>query len=249
MLGSLRVGLVELLQVDLTMSSYLLGVLDQLAVAEGVWSVLDEGKRLSGPLEAVEVDFELGSRGTLLRVDLVLEVGEELLELVDGVAADHVVDEEGGLEDGRDVALSFHFLNALRDHLGDLGAHDLGHFTTVAPKHVCDPLLAELTIDAHVQLEVLVHQQREEGALASRQVRVVLGAFVQHNVGHLHLDFLDPGQVFERELDRLLRIVLKLDGIFVRHEVLTASECACDAGVSLLLPAPGITLDGRAVRV
>ena len=134
----------------------------------------------------------LACRRALLSVHVALEVDEELLQCVDGVTARHIVDVQGGLKDARDVALVLHLLDALGDHLSDFGAHYLRHFAALLPENVCDAFLAELAIDAHVQLEVLVDEQSQEAALPTRQMRVVLRALVQADVGELGLDLFDP---------------------------------------------------------
>jgi len=141
------------------------------------------------------VHFKLTRSSTFLSVHLVLEVDEELLQLVNRVAVSDVRYQKRGLEDGGHVALHFDLLDALRDHLSDLRAHDLGNFASIAPEDVRDSLLTHLSVDAHVEFEVLMHQQSQESALASCQMRVVLRALVEHDVRELRLDLFHPGQV------------------------------------------------------
>ena len=109
--------------------------------------------------------------------------------------------------------------------------------------------MPNLAVHAHVKFEVLVHQQSHELPFAASQVRIVLCAIVQDDVGHVRLDLLDPLEVLLSKLYRLFWIVLKLDGVFVSNEVLTRSKSVGNASVSLLLPAAGITLNGWSIRV
>ena len=102
--------------------------------------------------------FEFTWSSTFLRVHLILEVDEELFQLVNRVTMSDVRYQERGLEDGGHVALHFDLFDAFSDHLSDLGAHDLGHFASIFPKDVGDSLLAHLSVDAHVEFEVLMHQ-------------------------------------------------------------------------------------------
>merc|ERR1711879_943610 len=82
-------GHIQLFQVDVAHRSNLILVLDKHAVGEWAGRVLDV---LVGPLcslPLVEVHLEERLVMSLLSVHLVLEVDEELLEVVDGVAADN----------------------------------------------------------------------------------------------------------------------------------------------------------------
>lgn len=139
--------------------------------------------------------FEFARSSTFLSVHFVLEVDEELLQLVNRVTVSDVRYQERSLEDGRHVALHFDLLDAFGDHLSDLRAHDLGNFAPVAPEDVCDSFLTQLSVDAHVEFEMLVHQQCQESALTSCQMSVVLRALVEDDVGELRLDLFHPGQV------------------------------------------------------
>ena len=102
--------------------------------------------------------FEFARPSTFLSVHLVLEIDEELLELVNRVTVSDIRYQERGFEDGGHVALHFDLLDAFSYHLSDLGAHDLGHFAPVTPEDVSDSFLTHLSVDAHVEFEVLVHQ-------------------------------------------------------------------------------------------
>ena len=177
---------VQSFQIDLVaQSADFLFVTDELAVGELIRRVLDKRVCLFGSLPVVEVHLELAAVGTLLGVDVVLEVDQEFLQRVDSAATGHIGDHDGGLEDRGHVALSFDLLDALGDHFSDLGAHDLRDLAAILPEDVGDALLAELAIDTHVEFEVLMHQQSQERALASSQMRVVLRALVEHDVGEL----------------------------------------------------------------
>ena len=94
----------------------------------------------------------------LLGVDLVFEVVHEFLQVVDGVAITDIRDVDRGFEDARHLALVLHFLDATTNHLCDFGAHDLWYLAPVFPKDISDALLPQLSVDAHVKLEVLVDE-------------------------------------------------------------------------------------------
>lgn len=72
---------------------------------------------------------------------------------------------------------------------------------------------------------------------------------VQDDVLHVRLDLFDPIKIFFRKLDGIFRVILELYLTFVGGEVLTTSKSVGNACFTLLLPATGITLDRRAVRV
>ena len=67
---------------------------DQLTVRELIGRILDERVCLSSSLPGVEVDLDAARRFSLFRVDLVLEVDEELLEGIDRAAVGHVADQD-----------------------------------------------------------------------------------------------------------------------------------------------------------
>lgn len=204
--------LVELLNVDLVAcrADFFL-VTNQLAVRELIWRVLDVRKRLFGSLESVEVHLEAAGVGSFLRVHLIPEVDQELLECVDRVPVGHVRDHQRGFKDARLVALGLDLFNASRNHVGYLRAHYLGHLTAVPPEDIRHTLLPSLAIIAHVKLEVLVHQQGQECLLSTLQLRVVLRALIEHDVGQLRLDFLYPCKVILGKGKCFFRIVLKFD--------------------------------------
>ena len=102
--------------------------------------------------------FEFARSSTFLCVHLVLEVDEELLQLVNRVTVSDIRYQERGLEDGGHVARRLDLLDSFGDHLSDLRAHDLGNFTPVFPEDICDSFLTHLSVDAHVEFEVLVNQ-------------------------------------------------------------------------------------------
>ena len=249
LLGCAVLG-VQSFQIDLVaQSADFLFVTDELAVGELIRRVLDKRVCLFGSLPVVEVHLELAAVGTLLGVDVVLEVDQEFLQRVDSAATGHIGDHDRGLEDRGHVALSFDLFDALGDHFSDLGAHDLRDLAAILPEDVGDALLAELAIDTHVEFEVLVNQHSEESSLATSQMRVVLRALVEHDVGHVRLNLLDPVEVLLRKLECLLRVVLELDGGLVCSEVLAGAEGTCDACIPLLFPATSVALYGRTVGV
>lgn len=96
---------------------------------------------------------------------------------------------------------------------------------------------------------MLVHEQGKESSLTSCQVRVVLRTLVQHDIGQLRLNLLNPSQVLLSEGKSLLGIILKLDGVFVSGKVLARAESTSDAGIALLFPATSVALNRRTVRV
>ena len=151
-------------------------MLHKVSIRELVWRVLDIGECILGPQPAVEMDLEAAEGGTLLSVHFILEVGEELLEGVNVRPFGHVADEDGGLEDGRHRTLSPDFVDALRYRDRDVGAQHLWHFGTLAPEHISDSLLPLGSVGAHVEVEVLVHEQSEDLTLLSVQARVSLRA-------------------------------------------------------------------------
>lgn len=202
-----------------------------------------------GSLPLVEVDLEAACIGPLLRVHVRLEVGKEFLEGVDRVAMGHVADQDGSLEDCRHLTLSLDLFDSLLDHFCDLGTHNFWHLAAVFPEDIRDALLPQLSVDAHVEFEVFMDQHGQEFPLAPHQMSVVLRTLVQHDVGQLRLYLLDPGDVVLRELEGFFGIVFKLDRAFVGSEVLTRAKSIRDAGVSLLLPAASVAVNGRAVRV
>ena len=96
---------------------------------------------------------------------------------------------------------------------------------------------------------MLVNKHREVRLFATSQVRVVLRALVQDDVGQVRLDFLNPSEVLLSKLNSFLRVILKLDGVLVGCKVLTRSKRSSNSGISLLFPAASIALDWRAVRI
>ena len=174
---------VQSFQIDLVaQSADFLFVTDELAVGELIRRVLDKRVRLFGSLPVVEVHLELAAVGTLLGVDVVLEVDQEFLQRVDSAATGHIGDHDRGLEDRGHVALGFDLFDALGDHFSDLGAHDFRDLAAILPEDVGDALLPKLTINTHVKFEVLVDHHGQEVSLAALQVSVVFRAPVQHDI-------------------------------------------------------------------
>jgi hypothetical protein len=63
----------------------------------------------------------------------------------------------------------------------------------------------------------------------------------------VRFDLLGPGIVLLRKLNGLLRVILKLDRVFVLLEVGSRAECRGNLVVALLLPAASVALDWRSV--
>jgi len=110
-----------------------------------------------GTLPVVEVHFEAARYRTLLSVHLILEVDEEFFERVDRVTSSHVRDKYGSLKDGGHVAFSLDLFDTLVDHLGNLRAHDFGNLAAVFPENIGDALLSKLSVNTHVESEMLMH--------------------------------------------------------------------------------------------
>jgi hypothetical protein len=64
----------------------------------------------------------------------------------------------------------------------------------------------------------------------------------------LRLNLFGPFHVFFCKLDRVLRVVLELNGAFVFVEILSIAKGICDFLISLLFPASRVTLYLRSVR-
>lgn len=222
---------------------------DELRVRERTRRILQEGQGLLRTLETVEMHLEVGAVCTLLCVDLVLEVQEELLELVDRVTTDHVRDEDRGFEDGRHTALILDLLDTLRDHFSNLRAHYLGHFAAILPEDISHTLLSELAVDTHVQFEVLVDQHLQEFAFAARKVREMPCRLVENDIQEVSLDLFDPIKIVLRELQGILRVVLKLDRALIGSEVFTGAKGGRNASLALLFPAASVTLNRWPIRV
>lgn len=80
-------------------------------------------------------------------------------------------------------------------------------------------------------------------------MRVVLRAFVEHDVRQMRLKLLNPSQVLLSKLDCFLWVVLKLDLVLVCSEILTTSKSCSNASFSLLFPAASIAIDRRPIWV
>ena len=195
------------------------------------------------------MDFEVGAVCALFSVNLIPEVAQELLERVNRVSANDVGDHDRCFKDRRHATLVLHFFDTFANHLSDFRAHDLRNLAPILPKDVCDALLTQLTIDTHVQLEVLVNQHLQELALATREMGEVASRLVKHDVDKVGFKLLYPLKVVLSPLDLLLWVVFEPDRALIGSEVLAVAERACDAGFALLFPASRVALDRRPVRV
>lgn len=147
-------------------------MLDHRAVAELVRRVLDVRQSVPRTHLLVEMDCELAKRFAFLRVDLILEVDQEALQVVNVVACSYIADVDTRLEDGSLVRLKTNLVNALVDQISYLAAHDRGDFTTLAPKDIGGAFLALLAVAAHVEVEVLVDKKADESTLGSRKTGI-----------------------------------------------------------------------------
>lgn len=80
-------------------------------------------------------------------------------------------------------------------------------------------------------------------------MRVVLRAFVEHDVRQMRLKLLNPGQVLLSKLDCFLWVVLELDLVLVCSETFTAAKSCGDTSFSLLFPAASIAIDRRPIWI
>lgn len=120
------------------------------AVAELVWSVLNERHSILGPGSAVEVHRKLTHLLAFLGVHFVFKVGEELLQIVNAVTTRYIADVDRCFENSSFVSFKANFADALVDQVSDFTAHDLGNLATLPPENVRGFLLALPPIVAHV---------------------------------------------------------------------------------------------------